>query len=51
VIGQLLAERGLLRGLFAGVTARVMGVAPGSAMLMSCYETGKRFSLRDDATR
>ena len=46
---QVVAERGWRGGLFAGVSARVMSIAPSSMLLMSAYETVKRVALRDDA--
>ena len=41
MLKQVLAEEGL-RGVFAGVGARVVKVAPACAIMVSSYEIGKR---------
>ena len=47
VFKQLINERGM-RGLMSGVTARVAGAAPSSAMMMSAYELVKRICLVEE---
>ena len=49
VLQQLKQERGLASGLWVGLSAKLMGVAPTSAMAMTCYELAKRLSLREEA--
>lgn len=47
VFKKLIAERGV-RGLMSGVTARVAGAAPSSALMMSSYELVKRICLVEE---
>ena len=46
-IQAIMKERGFI-GLAAGTTARVMAVAPSSALLMVSYEVLKRYSLKHE---
>eukprot|EP00585_Thalassiosira_rotula_P011591 CAMPEP_0196143616 /NCGR_PEP_ID=MMETSP0910-20130528/13625_1 /TAXON_ID=49265 /ORGANISM="Thalassiosira rotula, Strain GSO102" /LENGTH=409 /DNA_ID=CAMNT_0041405099 /DNA_START=153 /DNA_END=1382 /DNA_ORIENTATION=+ len=40
---QIVQEEGLFAGLWRGNVIRMIKVAPGTAIMISCYEFGKRF--------
>mmetsp|Transcript_1381 Transcript_1381/g.2241 ORF Transcript_1381/g.2241 Transcript_1381/m.2241 type:complete len:407 (+) Transcript_1381:3-1223(+) len=40
---QIVQEEGLFAGLWRGNVIRMIKVAPGTAVMISCYEFGKRF--------
>ncbi|KAL7526701.1 hypothetical protein ACHAXR_001608, partial [Thalassiosira sp. AJA248-18] len=40
---QIVQEEGFFAGLWRGNTTRMVKVAPGCAIMISCYEFGKRF--------